>query len=375
MTDQNKPVSLFKDYLEVAEPYKGGKTIDEIKTNKSKIYKLSSNENPIGASPKAVEAIKNHLENLHIYPDRTDKRLRSALYNFYEEAIDESQFIGASSGSEIIDHIARAFAGVGCEVIVSNPCFKPYDMFSSWCGSKVVDVPLLAPNFQLDVDNIIAAINDKTRIIFLTSPNNPTGTHIPKGDIDRLLAKIPEHVVVVLDEVYYHFADAEDYVSAMPYVKEGYNVIGVNSFSKTYGLAAMRIGYGYTTKKLADYIHTICKPFLIDALSLEAGIAALGDKAFVELTVKTVKEGRKYLYGEMDRLGVKYWKSQANFILIKPEISPESFESIMLQEGVMVRPVGNFGAPGCIRVSVGTQEANEAFVAALEKVYLPKLTT
>lgn len=375
MTDENKPVSLFKDYLEIAEPYKGGKAIDEIKTNKSKIYKLSSNENPIGASPKAVEAIKKHLENLHIYPDRTDKRLRSALYNFYDQAIDESQFIGASSGSEIIDHIARAFAGEGCEVIVSNPCFKPYDMFSSWCGSKVVDVPLLAPDYQLDVDNILAAINDRTRIIFLTSPNNPTGTHIPKKDIDRLLANIPDHVVVVIDEVYYHFADAEDYVSALPYVQKGYNVIGVNSFSKTYGLAAMRIGYGYTTKKLADYIHTICKPFLIDTLSLEAGIAALGDKEFVDLTVKTVKEGREYLYGEMNRLGVKYWKSQANFVLIKPEISPEAFESVMLQEGVMVRPVANFGAPGCIRVSVGTREANEAFVAALEKVYLPKLTT
>jgi histidinol-phosphate aminotransferase len=371
MSTTKTSISFFKDYLEVAEPYRGGKAIDEIKSNKEKIYKLSSNENPIGASPKAVAAIKAHLNNLHIYPDRTDRRLRRALYNFYDGALEESQFIGASSGSEIIDHIVRAFAGVGFEVIISNPCFKPYDMFSSWCGSKVVDVPLLGPNFQLDVEGILNAVNNKTRIIFLTSPNNPTGTHIPKRDIDQLLSRIPEHIVVVIDEVYYHFVDAGNYTTALPYVQKGHNVIGVNSFSKTYGLAAMRIGYGYTTKRLSDYIHKICKPFLIDTLSLEAGIAALSDKAFVDLTVKTVREGRKYLYQELDRLGVKYWESQANFILIRPIISPEAFETVMLQEGVMVRPVANFGAPGCIRVSVGTREANEAFVAALEKVYLP----
>lgn len=370
MSVQKTTISFFKDYLEVVEPYKGGKAINEIASSQKKIYKLSSNENPIGASPKAVEAIRNHLSNLHIYPDRTDRRLRLALQDFYDRALDESQFIGASSGSEIIDHITRAFAGVGFEVIVSNPCFKPYDMFSSWGGSKVIDVPLLEPYFRLDVDGILNAINEQTRIIFLTSPNNPTGTHIPKETIDRLLAEVPDHVVVVIDEVYYHFADAEDYTTAVPYVQQGYNVIGVNSFSKTYGLAAMRIGYGYTTKRLADYIHKICKPFLIDTLSLEAGIAALSDKAFVDLTVKTVKEGREFLYAELDRLGVKYWKSQANFILLRPEISPEAFESALLQEGIMVRPVANFGAPGCIRVSIGTREANEAFVAALEKVYL-----
>lgn len=370
MSESKAPISIFKDYLTVAEPYKGGKAINEIKTNKEKIYKLSSNENPIGASPKAVEAIKAHLDSLHIYPDRTDKRLRAALYDFYDGAIDESQFIGASSGSEIIDHIVRAFVGEGKEVIISNPSFKPYDMFSSWIGAKVVDVPLLEPDFSLDVNGIIAAINDDTRLIFLTSPNNPTGTHIRKEEMDQLAKAVPEHVVIVIDEVYYHFAEAEDYVTAMPYVKQGYQVIGVNSFSKTYGLAAMRIGYGYTTKKIADYIRTICKPFLIDTLSLEAGIAALGDTAFIEKTVDIVKKGRAYLYPELDRIGIRYWKSQGNFILLKPEMATNTFEDQMLLEGVMVRPVANFGAPGCVRVTVGTQEANEAFIAALEKILL-----
>ncbi len=370
MPDQKNEISFFKDYLQVAKPYKGGKTIDEIKSKKEKIYKLSSNENPIGASPKAVEAIKNNLENLHIYPDRTDQRLQIALQKFYKDELDAKQFIGASSGSEIIDHIARAFAGEGFEVIVSNPAFSPYIMFSTWIGSKVIDIPLLEPDFSLDVDGILDAINDQTRLIFLTSPNNPTGTHIPKQDLDRLFAELPGHVIVVLDEVYYHFADAVDFTTAVPYVQKGYNVIAVNSFSKTYGLAAMRIGYGYTTAKISAYIHQICKPFLIDSLSLEAGIAALGDQEFIDQTVSVVQEGRKYLYQHLDRLGVHYWKSQGNFILIRPNISPSDFENRMLTEGVMVRPVGGFGAPDCVRVTVGIQEANEAFVAALETIYL-----
>ncbi|MFT5165927.1 MAG: histidinol-phosphate aminotransferase [Saprospiraceae bacterium] len=369
MPDQKEKISFFKKYLAVAEPYKGGKAISEIKTNKDKIYKLSSNENPIGASPKALEAIKNNLENLHLYPDGTDKRLRAALQNFYNNELDEKQFIGASSGSEIIDHIVRAFAGEGLEVIVSNPTFSPYIMFSTWQGSTVVDVPLLEPDYALDVDGIINAITDQTRIIFLTSPNNPTGTYISKQELDRLFTQLPDHVVVVLDEVYYHFTDAEDYTTALPYVQKGYNIIAVNSFSKTYGLAGMRIGYGYTTLEISEYIHQICKPFLIDTLSIEAGIAALGDQEFIDKTVSIVKEGRHYLYKELDRLGVHYWKSQGNFVLIKPRIPAEEFEDKMLMEGVMVRQVAGFGAPGCVRVTVGVREANEAFVAALETIY------
>lgn len=368
MPEPKEKITLFKEYLSVAEPYKGGKSIQEIKTYKDKIYKLSSNENPIGTSPKAMEAIQRNLKNLHIYPDRTDKRLQEALKEFYNNELDANQFIGASSGSEIIDHIVRAFAGEGREVIVSNPAFKPYIMFSTWYGSTMVDVPLLEPDYRLDVQGILDAITERTRLIFLTSPNNPTGTHITNTELDQLFASIPDHVVVVLDEVYYHFADAPDYTTALPYVKKGLNVIGVNSFSKTYGLAGMRIGYGYTTHKISAYIHQLCKPFLIDTLSMEAGIAALSDQEFIDQTVEVVRKGRLYLYEQLDRLGVHYWKSQGNFILLKPQMDTSTFEEKMLAEGVMVRPVGNFGAPGCIRVTVGTQEANEAFVEALEKI-------
>ncbi len=363
-----KEISIFKKHLQGAPAYKGGKTMDEIKSKKKKIYKLSSNENAIGVSPKALEAVRSHAKDLHIYPDRTDARLRTALSKFYKNELTENQFVGAGSGSEIIDLIIRAFAGEGLEIIVSNPCFSPYAMFGSWHGSKIVDIPLKEPDFSLDVEGILQAINKNTRLIFLTSPNNPTGTYIPKKDLKKLLKKIPKHVVIVFDEVYYHFANAKDYTTALPYVQKGQHIIGVNSFSKTYGLAALRVGYCYSTPEIATYIRQICKPFLINKLSLEAAIAALGDTEFVDTTVQLIQKERNYLYKKLDKIGIQYWKAQGNFILLKPKMPIAQFEEKMLLEGVMVRPVANFGAPGCVRVTIGTRAANKAFIKALKKV-------
>lgn len=368
MQQTKEHISIFKPWLKVAVPYTGGKSKNEIPAAVDKIYKLSSNENPIGASPKAMQAIRRSLHNLHEYPDRTDQRLRAALSEYYGGQLEERQFIATSSGSEILEHTIRAFAGPGLEVIVSNPCFLPYQMFSQWAGAKVVDVPLLQPDFRLDIEGILNAVTDNTRLLFLTSPNNPTGTYIPKKDIDRLFEKLPQHVVTVFDEVYWHFVDAEDYTTALPYVQQGRRVIGVNSFSKTWGLAGMRIGYCYTTVEIADYIHQICKPFLVDTLSIEAGLAALQDAEFIKKTVDLVQRERPYLYRGLDKLGVKYWPSQGNFIMLEPTISEEEFEQRMMEQGVMVRPVGSFGAPGCIRVTVGKREANRAFLRALERI-------
>ena len=236
--------SIFKPHLEPKEVYKGGKNIPP---SKKKIYKLSSNENPLGPSPKAVEAIKSALERIDRYPDQTDIRLREALVKDFDGKLTADQFLTGNSGSEIIDMILRAFINEGDEVIYSNPCFLPYSVFSRWYGAEQINVPLKEPNYDLDLKGILNAITNRTKIIFLTSPNNPTGTYIPKAVLEDFLARIPKNIVVVFDEVYRHFADAEDYVSALPYVLQGHNVIALNSFSKTYGLAGQRIGYCYTT--------------------------------------------------------------------------------------------------------------------------------
>jgi len=362
-----KEISLFKSHLTKESPaYKGGKTTDEIDFD-GPIYKLSSNENPLGASPKAVAAIQAHLHKLNIYPDRTDARLRVGLSDFYQKKLTPDQFFTANSGVGILELIVHAFLGEGLECITTNPAFLPYISFSQKVGAIVKDVPLLGRNYELDVDGILNNINENTRVIWLCSPNNPTGTYLPKKDIDRLLAHVPNHVVVILDEVYYQFATASDYTTALPYVLEGKNVIGVNSFSKAYGLAGLRVGYAYSTPKIARYISKLQRPFYLNILALEASLAALQDTDFIQKTVQTVNEGKEYLYAEFDRLGIDYWKSQANFITIRPDMKDTVFEEKMLQGGVMVRPVANFGAPDCVRITIGTREGNKALIKAIEK--------
>lgn len=368
MKDTKSTNPIFKSYLKPSNLYVGGKSRNEINSGEKKVYKLSSNENLIGTSPKALQAIRDHIDNLNEYPERTDKKLQIALSNYYNQALKIGQFITSNSGSEVLDLIIRAFLGEGLEYITTNPMFKPYQMFSDKVDAKQVDIPLLAPDYSLNVEGVLSAINENTRLIFLTSPNNPTGTYLPKAILDDFVNQLPEHVVLILDEVYHHFVEAGDYTTALPYILAGKKVIGVNSFSKTYGLAGMRVGYAYTTPELAEYIQRLYKPFQINTLALEAAIAALSDTDFLAKTTALVKKERPFLYQHFDRLKIKYWKSQANFVLFKPKMNAKQLVELLQQEGIMVRPVAGFGAPGCIRVTVGTEEANRAFIQALEKI-------
>ncbi|GGG54634.1 histidinol-phosphate aminotransferase [Croceivirga lutea] len=357
--------SSFKSFLQPKEVYKGGKNIP---ASTQKIYKLSSNENPLGASPKAIEAAKAVIDTINLYPDQTDIRLREALVKDFNNELAADQFITGNSGSEVIDMLLRAFINEGDEVIFSNPCFLPYAVFSRWYGAKQIDIPLLAPNYDLDVEGILNAITKKTKVIFLTTPNNPTGTYIPKPVLDDFFNRVPKRILVVIDEVYRHFADAKDYVSALHYVKQDYSVLGLNSFSKTYGLAGLRIGYGYTTATIANYLRLIHKPFLMPITSIEAAIGALNDTIFIENTVKTVLEGRAYLAASFNELGITYWPTQANFFIINPPLPEMEFTNKLMEKGIMVRPVSQFGAPGKVRITIGTKEANRALVKALKEI-------
>lgn len=355
---------LIKPYLLGVQGYKGGKSAATL-VKDSKVYKLSSNENPVGSSPKALEAIRTMSDQLHIYPDNTPDRLYNALGQYYGVSADH--FVAGNSGSEMIELLMTAFVREGDEVIISNPAFLVYNMFSKWRGCTAVDIPLQAPDYSLDVDGILAAVNDKTKIIFLTSPNNPTGSHIPKQQVNRILANVSEDIVVVLDEVYYRFATAANYTNAMPYVQQGKQIIGINSYSKTHGLAGLRLGYMYTTKELASYIRGAVRPFLINSIGMEAAIAALDDEPWVESVVRLVHQQKARMYDALTKAGIHYWPTQANFVLTRPE-DPAAFTAHLEQHHIMVRPVGNFGAPGCIRISVGDEEATDALVYALEQL-------
>ena len=357
---------LTKPYLTGIQGYKGGAARQSGKNQK--VYKLSSNENPVGPSPKAMEAMKAASADLHIYPDNTPDRLYHALSEFYR-VLSPDAFVAGNSGSEMIELLMTAFVNPGDEVIVSNPCFLPYQMFSEWRGAKTVDVSLTLPDFSLDVAGILDAINDNTKLIFITTPNNPTGTYIPKLTMDALMQQVPDHVIVVVDEVYYRFADAADYCTALPYVQSGHNVIGVNSFSKSYGLAGLRLGYMYTRPDISAYIRGVIRPFIINSPGLAAAIGALQDDVWVEEVATLVRSQKRRVYKALDDLDIHYWKSQANFILVEPDMGEIPFVHALMDQGIMARSVASFGAPGCVRISIGDEEATDALIDALRVIY------
>ncbi|TLP80205.1 pyridoxal phosphate-dependent aminotransferase [Maribacter sp. ACAM166] len=363
----------FKKYILEDSTYKGGGKKIVVPEGVT-VHKLSSNENPLGYSPKVKQALENTLDDLSFYPDNTDIRLREALVKDFDEVLRVDNFITANSGSEIIDMISKAFLREDDEIIVSQPCFLPYTAFTRWMGANAINVPMTA-DYNYNLEGILEAIIDKTKLIFLASPNNPSGNYIPLKELREFIARLPEHVILVLDEVYRHFSEAEDYTSAVPFVLEGKNVIGINSFSKTYGLAGLRVGYCYAPIEISNYMRKICKPFLLSSLALEGAIAALKDVDFVNQTVALVQKERKFVLNGLDALHIKFWPTQGNFVLIDPPVPDTEFTVFLEQRGIMVRPVGNFGAPGKVRISFGTREANKALLVSLGVLMKSQTTT
>lgn len=358
----------FKKYLPNIPAYKGGISKSEVAEGGKQVYKLSSNENPLGSSPLAMAAIKKQLSCLSEYPAPSDDQLRNSLSDFYSRELSPEQFVTTNSGVANIELIIRGFMDEGSECLYSSPYFSPYSGFPLKVGAKAINIPLIENEFKLDLSKIESSINEKTSLIFITSPNNPTGSYLRKEDLDSLVNMIPEHVLLVFDEVYHQYADAKDYVRALPYVLDDKNVIAVNSLSKAYGLAGLRIGYSYTTEAIAKYLRRFRRPFMINSLSMEAAIAGIHDHEFIKQTVDLNRKEKQYLYQELDKLGVEYWKTQANFIMIKPKMTAETFEEKLIAEGIMVRTLAKFGSPACVRVTIGTREGNQTFVNALKKI-------
>jgi histidinol-phosphate aminotransferase len=361
---------LFKPFIHDTAPHKGGATRHEnVKgVQGDKVIKLSSNENLLGSSPKALEAIQRNIFRLNEYAYHGDEPLRNALSEKFNNEVSAEQFITANSGMELLELIVRGFLDPGLEFIVSTPTFRAYRNFGTVQGAAMVNIPLTGADFDLDVKGILEAVNENTRIIFLSNPNNPTGRHIPISKTDNLIFNLPSHVITVYDEVYFHYVESKDFSTAARYVRQGKKVIGLNSFSKAYGLAGMRLGYAYSTLEVAAYLSKIRRPFMINTLTMEAGIAALQDEDHIRSTQKMNAEQKKWLYAQLELLNIHYWKSEANFIMFRSPAANDVFIPKMLEHGVMVRPCEGFDAPGCTRVTIGRHEDNDVFVRALRKV-------
>lgn len=351
---------LFKDHIEKATRFQLRKPTPN-KNNWTSFYKLSSNENLMGPSPKALKAAQEAIQTVHEYDFYDDFQFQDVLEEYYKGDLKSGQFITANSGVEVLEIICRGLVSVGSECIISSPTFSPYTNMIELEGGVVIDIPLIEPDFSWDIHGILNAVTDKTAMVFITNPNNPTGTYATKSEVDRLINSLPENVIVVYDEVYYHFVDAPDFPYAIDYVKAGKPVIGLHTFSKIYGLAGLRVGYGFTTPAIGEYLNKIFRPFRIDTVSTLSAYAALQDVEHVKKSQEMVWEGKKWLYKKFDEAGVKYWPSQGNFILFESPVPSLDFTAKMLDEGVMVRPGDNFGAPGKIRLTIGTPAANERF--------------
>jgi histidinol-phosphate aminotransferase len=357
--------SIVQPHLAQLTPYQAGKPLEELarELGLTDAIKLASNENPLGPSPKALEAIATELSSLHRYPDSHVYYLKEDLSRYL--GLSPSQLIFGNGSDEVLDLLVRALVPPGGEVISTTHTFLMYGLLTQAVGGVFRTVPL--KDMAVDLEAVARAVTDNTRLILLNSPNNPTGTVFSRDAWERFLATLPASVTVVLDEAYIDFADP-DIPNSLEYLSEGRPLVGLRTFSKSYGLAGLRVGYGFGPSELMDYLNRLRLPFNINRLAQVGARAALGDVEFLERTKELVRTGRTFLEEGLTQLGLTFVPSQANFILIYLGRSGMEIYEAMLQEGVIIRAMDAYGYPEHIRVNVGLPQENERFLTALKKV-------
>jgi histidinol-phosphate aminotransferase len=355
------------DYISAIKPYVPGKPIEEVQREYGidNSIKLASNENPLGPSPLAVAAIHQVLANLHRYPDAGGYDLTHSLAEKYN--IDPANIVLGNGSDEIIALLATVLLNPTDEVILPQPSFLFYEISIRRSGALPIWVPL--KSFKTDLTGMIRKISPKTRMIFLNVPHNPTGTIISKPDFEDFISEIPPQIVIVLDEAYIEFITDSNCTNSFDYLDIDHAIVGMRTFSKAFGLAGLRVGYGVMPVVLAELLHRVRQPFNVNTLAQVAATAALNDNEFLKRTVNLVHDELDFIYAALDRLGMAYIRSQANFLIIEIDDgqSADEISEKMLTQGVIVRSMTAYGYPQHIRVTVGRHEENIRFLEALEK--------
>jgi histidinol-phosphate aminotransferase len=351
-----------------AQLYVAGTSIEEIRSKYGleEIIKLASNENALGPSPLAVEAMQKTLAGIHRYPPMADDELRAKLANTLSDSgLSEECFVTGNGSCDVLAMITRAFiCEEGDEAIICPPTFLVYELLVNICGGKCVFVNL-RDDFTCDLSQVLSSITDRTRLIFLCNPNNPTGTVIDRDELDDFLAQVPSCVLVVIDEAYWEYVDPGLLPDTLAYIREGRNVMSVRTFAKVYGLAGLRMGYGIAYEELAQYLRRLRLPFHMNTVTIRGAIAALDDHEHVEKSVQHNRVEREFLYAGLDDLELPYTRSQTNFIIVKPGYDPQLIYERLLERGVIIRPMAAFRAPDCFRITVGTRAENERLLQVL----------
>lgn len=345
--------------------YEPGKPVEELAREMglqaSDIIKLASNENPLGPSPKALAAMRDALERAHFYPDGGGWALRSAIAE--KLGLQRENVVLGNGSNEIIEFIGHAFLRPGDEVVTARHAFAVYALMAQLFGAKTVEVP--DPGYTHDLDAMLAAVTPRTRQLFVANPNNPTGTMVSQEAIDRFMAAVPPHVLVIFDEAYFEFLDNPPDV--IKFVREGRNVVVMRTFSKIQGLANLRIGYGLAPKGVANVLQKTRQPFNANGIAQAGALAGLRDQEHMDKTRELTHEGREYFEAEFRALGVEYVPSVANFVLARVGDGDAVFQAL-LKRGIIVRAMRSYKLPEWIRVSVGTMDQNRRFLAELKNL-------
>lgn len=353
------------------KPYVAGKPIEETKRQLGlkQVIKLASNENPLGPSPRAVSAIKKCLSGINRYPDAQGFYLKKRLAKYF--SLEPENFIIGNGSDELIDVVIKSFVEPDENIITADTTFLEYEIISQVNDRKIKKAPLRY--FKYDLGAILKLVDKKTKLIFIANPNNPTGTYVTKYEVADFLDALPETVVVVFDEAYDAFIDVDDYPDSLSYLRRKKKIITLKTFSKSYGLAGLRLGYAIAERELISYMERVRQPFNVNILAQAGGLAALDDKDFLKKTRRLVLGGKDFIYQELSKMGLGFLPSVANFILIDTgKDSLEVFKA-MLKFGVIVRDMKQYGLKDFIRVTIGTQKENERFIRVLRKVLKEKI--
>ena len=353
---------LLRKGVSSLKAYVPGRSIEEVAAEYglSDVVKLASNENALGPVPGSMDAIRGALEDLHRYPDGGAKALVERLAKKLD--VSPSCVFMGNGGDDVLSVLSRTFLNDGDEVVIPQPTFSPYAHVSRVMGARVVFSPLR--DMRVDLENVLAQISGRTKIVFLCSPNNPTGGILAEGELVAFLEKLPDGLLVLLDEAYGDFVDDPAYPDSVSLI-ERFPLVVLRSFSKIYGLAGLRVGFAVSREGVVEYMNRVRDPFNVNQLAQAAALAALEDDDYKERAVALVREGREALYAAFAEMGLEYVESQANFIFVRVGDGDAATDALM-REGVIVRPGSAFGHPEWIRVTVGLEQENARFLSELK---------
>ncbi len=355
-----------KPHIENLIPYVPGKPVEELERELgiSGAIKIASNENPLGPSPLALKAMEESLGETHRYPDGDSFYLKQKLAG--KLGIKEETIIFGNGSNDVLDIAARTFMYSGDEAIMGEYGFIVYPLATQAVGANAVISPML--DYTHDLRDMHSRITERTKIVFIANPNNPTGTMVKRAEIEWFIDSVPEDVLVVFDEAYFEYVEDPDYPDTLEYHGSGKSILTVRTFSKIYGLAGIRLGYGVGNEKIVSQMQRVRHPFNVSSLAQAGGIAALDDKEHIARSKEINQKGLKYLSSELGELGIKSAPTYTNFILIDLESDPMPVYNSLLKQGVIVRPVAGYGLKTHLRVTVGQMDENVRFIEALKKV-------